>query len=199
MGRAFQAAATADTYFVVARRIAPSATSYSAVRAPIAALASLLSCGSVGCYLITDFEGIDDADIQCEGEDVVLDGATKHCYKLFSSPTLTWPAAESSCMGWGEGHLVSISGAEEQGIVYDLLRPTGDGAWIGLTDATSEGTFVWSTGEQLTFKNWATDEPDGMTAEKDCVFEGPPMKFNWDDYRCDIAHAYICERHPGAP
>ena len=37
--------------------------------------------------------------------------------------------------------------------------------WIGLSDEVSEGTFVWTTGEALTFTSWATGEPSGKNNE----------------------------------
>jgi hypothetical protein len=38
-------------------------------------------------------------------------------------------------------------------------------AWIGLTDATVEGTFAWITGEPFNYANWAPGEPNALTGE----------------------------------
>jgi hypothetical protein len=34
--------------------------------------------------------------------------------------------------------------------------------WIGLTDIFQEGTFVWTTGEKLTYTNWYDKEPNNQ-------------------------------------
>ncbi len=77
-----------------------------------------------------------------------------------------WPNAEAEANSLG-GHLVTINDADEQDWVFDTFVATipasapRDQIWIGLNDASQEGTFVWSSGEPVTYTNWASGEPSG--------------------------------------
>ena len=87
-------------------------------------------------------------------------GGNDHYYL----PTLacTWSEAESLAVQLG-GHLAGVSSAEEQGF---LTSTFGESLiWIGLTDEAVEGTWVWSSGEPVTYTNWAGGQPSGYTGQ----------------------------------
>ena len=60
------------------------------------------------------------------------------------TPPMSWAQAEALAVQEG-GHLATIRNASEQAWVVQNLGP-GD-AWIGLTDAQSEGAWTWVSGE----------------------------------------------------
>ena len=67
-----------------------------------------------------------------------------------------WNDAQAKALA-ENAHLVSINDAAEQ---RWLMGTFGAGPyWIGLTDAKSEGVWRWTSGEPVTFTNWAPDEP----------------------------------------
>ncbi len=78
----------------------------------------------------------------------------------------TWPVAEASCLANG-GSLASISSAGENNFLANIL--TIQSAWIGLSDAASEGNFTWSNGEQLTYTNWYPQQPNDYAGNQDYV------------------------------
>lgn len=97
-------------------------------------------------------------------------------YYVFEDPS--WESAEERSVDLG-GHLVSITSAYENDFIvnnfFDLgtALNTGD-AWIGFTDSESEGTtegeWIWTSGEEVTFTNWNFtpsfgQEPNGGNAE----------------------------------
>ncbi|WP_165224033.1 lectin-like protein [Aquisphaera insulae] len=83
-------------------------------------------------------------------------------YQL-TSKAETWWEAEAEAQSLG-GHLVAVNDAAEQALLVSLFGGT-ERLWIGLYDAVSEGTFVWSNGDAVTYTNWAPGQPDNSTNE----------------------------------
>ena len=66
-------------------------------------------------------------------------------------------------------------------------------AWIGLTDSSLEGTFVWEDGTSFDYNNWSPNEPSGGNSEADCVH----LYANgmWNDRQCnDFPSYFVCNR-----
>ena len=103
-------------------------------------------------------------------------GGNDHYYL----PTLacTWSEAESLAVQLG-GHLAGVTSAEEQGF---LTSTFGESLiWIGLTDEAVEGTWVWSSGEPVTYTNWAGGQPSGNTGQDYAQMNWGGTGL-WDDY-----------------
>ena len=89
---------------------------------------------------------------------VVYDG---HSYKL-TSGEMTWTTAEAEANSNG-GNLVAINtSGEQQFLESTFLVGSLDqvAVWIGINDAQTEGTFVWSNGDPVTYTNWQSGEPN---------------------------------------
>ncbi|MCL4179872.1 MAG: tandem-95 repeat protein, partial [Verrucomicrobia bacterium] len=71
----------------------------------------------------------------------------------------TWAVAEAAAVGMG-GHLVAIGSAAEQGFVYGRFCSGVTDMWVGLTDEGEEGVWVWVSGEEVGYTNWAGGEPN---------------------------------------
>lgn len=57
---------------------------------------------------------------------------------------------------------MTINDAAENTFVFDTLTALGTidrNLWIGLNDVAVEGTFVWASGEPVTYTNWAPASP----------------------------------------
>jgi hypothetical protein len=93
-----------------------------------------------------------------------INPANGHTYYLLSANE-SWTGSEVEAVGLG-GHLVTINDAAENAwvratfpsILYENL-------WLGLNDAAVEGTFVWVSGEPVTYVNWNSGEPNGSYSE----------------------------------
>ena len=89
---------------------------------------------------------------------------TGHWYARWEQPQ-TWLEAYDIATGMG-AHLVTFSSAGEEAWVKATFgaATVGDQAWIGFTDddafGTTEGNFVWVTGEPITYTNWSGGEPN---------------------------------------
>ncbi len=89
-------------------------------------------------------------------------GGNDHWYELVLDTGKGWNAAKQAAEGSG-GYLVTILSAEEQGFILNEFFSVGSGYgsyWIGLSDAATEGAFVWVTGESLGYTNWGDGQPD---------------------------------------
>ena len=64
--------------------------------------------------------------------------------------------------------------------------------WIGATDVTVNGTFLWtSDNSTLGFVNWRSGEPNDSNGNEDCLLLCRDKR--WNDYNCDRSLPYICE------
>ncbi len=109
----------------------------------------------------------------CEFEDNGIPYATTiyngHIYSVYND-SLSWTNAEAFCENLG-GHLVTITSEEEQTMVSNLINGGLKNLyWIGMSDAETEGTWKWVTGETVSYTNWGGSEPSGSsTSEQDYV------------------------------
>ena len=82
--------------------------------------------------------------------------------------------------------------------------------WIGIHDLQSEGVFRYdSNDEEVTWKNWNSDQPNNNVGGEDCVAIGLTKMSNsngngeanvdnsdagqWWDQKCHFPKAFVCE------
>ena len=121
---------------------------------------------------------IDSTPDQAKWDDVtewVVNPENGHNYK--SIRCRNWDDAQAKAVAEG-AHLVSINDAVEQ---QWIMGTFGAGPyWIGLTDAESEGVWRWTSGEPVTYTNWAPDEPKAAgNNEADYAFMSRFQGGNW--------------------
>ncbi len=94
-------------------------------------------------------------------------GGNGHTYTVTPS-RMNWDTAEAYAISLG-GHLVSINSPAEQAFIEaTFLQGVDDRSvlWIGLNDVAVEGSFIWTTGEAVTFTNWdPVGEPNNFGNE----------------------------------
>ena len=108
-----------------------------------------------------------------------------HRYLGTTSP-MKWGNAETQAQVLG-GHLVAINSPAEQEFLAKTYLPAAAvgqrPVWIGFTDMGVEGLFAWSTGEPVTFTNWAPGQPDDSdfaVMNLRPAYNGGPAQL-WDD------------------
>ena len=67
---------------------------------------------------------------------------------------------------------------------------TGSDPWFGYNDTASEGSWVWETGEAVSFTSWASGEPNNL-GDEDCAHLYDSGL--WNDALCSASFGYICE------
>lgn len=114
-----------------------------------------------------------------------------HTYYLLTSSSWTDAQAEAVTLG---GNLVTINDAAEQAFVFNTFGAFGGvnrELWIGLNDAAAEGTFVWVSGEPVTYTNWSPGEPNNFNNEDygGIFAPGDPLGRDgrWNDYPNSLA------------
>jgi len=114
---------------------------------------------------------------------------------LFCEDEQTWNDARVACQTRGYD-LVVIEDAAENDFVFSQARDLGIGSfqgwWIGLSDAATEGEYVWVDGTVATYFHWASGEPDGVD---DCVRQMAPLSLAraWADIACGQRAGFVCE------
>lgn len=92
-----------------------------------------------------------------------------HNYQL-TSGEMGWLAAEAEAntilnADGSMGHLVTINDVAEE---EWLLKTFGSAAlWIGMNDIAVEGTWVWTSGEVVSYTNWSANEPNDYSTGED--------------------------------
>ena len=112
------------------------------------------------------------------GEGVwVVNPANRHAYKSIRCES--WNDANIQAAA-EDAHLVAINDAAEQRWLSEIFGPRP--YWIGLTDLAEEGEWGWTSGEAVTYTNWAPNEPmDTNRGEEDYVFMGHSPTGEWSD------------------
>jgi hypothetical protein len=141
---------------------------------------------SIGC-VFTIFLAIDFVAMRSQA--AVISGPIKNpsngnTYYLLSQNNWTLSQLEAVSLG---GNLVTINDLAENNWVVSQFSNFGGTAralWIGLSDAATEGTFVWASGEQSAYRNWGSGEPNNHLGVEDWVHIFPSTDFRfgkWND------------------
>lgn len=105
----------------------------------------------------------------------VLNPANNHSYKRVHCES--WDDAQAKAVAEG-AYLVSINDAAEQEWLVKLFGTAP--CWIGLTDLVKEGEWGWTSGEPLTYFNWAFHKLiDADRGDEDYVFMGLSPDARW--------------------
>ena len=82
-------------------------------------------------------------------------------YTIVDGPSWTEAEREANRLG---GHLVTINDGVENSFLsqrfQDNSKGTHNNKWIGLSDYSNEGNFIWSNNSESTYRNWAVNEPN---------------------------------------
>ena len=111
----------------------------------------------------------------------ITNSANNHVYLLLT--TNTWGIAEQEAVALG-GHLTTINNNKENQFVHTNFSNFGGVdriLWIGLTDKGVEGTFNWINGEDATYRNWASGEPNDSSGGENRVGMWP-SDGTWNDF-----------------
>ncbi|XP_031470280.1 macrophage mannose receptor 1-like [Phasianus colchicus] len=114
-----------------------------------------------------------------------------YCY-FIGHVAATFSEANDTCEG-EKGYLATVESRYEQAYLTSLvgLRPEKY-FWLGLSDMEDQGTFRWSSGEDVSFTHWDAAMPGskpGCVAMRTGIAAGL-----WDVLDCESKQKYICKQ-----
>ena len=116
-----------------------------------------------------------------------------HCYSFTASPS-DWLTAEATANTFG-AHLASVLDQTEASFLYNNFQdPSHPSFFIGLTDATTEGTYAWTTGEPVNYTKWWFGQPDNAGNQDYSEFTGG----YWYDISQETVEYGVMELDPSA-
>ena len=65
--------------------------------------------------------------------------------------------------------------------------------WVGLSDTTKEGTYVWESGRELNINKWNSGEPNN-SGNEDCVHFTKEHNGGLKDVQCHIKSEVVCQK-----
>lgn len=121
-----------------------------------------------------------------------------HYYYVYDIDTITdWNMAQEYCEAQG-GYLATITSPEEDAFLYSYITDAGySSVMFGLTDQEQTDDWRWVTGEEFSYQNWRSGEPNheggyehyGMYYERnsdgtwnDGSGRGGPFLCEWGEY-----------------
>ncbi|XP_058849507.1 C-type lectin domain family 4 member E-like isoform X2 [Acipenser ruthenus] len=124
------------------------------------------------------------------------------CY-YFSTDTMDWQSSRDNCTSMGADLVIIESEAEQRFLLNEAKAHPGSRYWIGLTDAVTEGVWLWVDGTLLNdkAKYWYGKEPDDYkegvdSSGQDCadlVYMSDTLKVWYDQSCTQLKMRRICE------
>lgn len=120
----------------------------------------------------------------------VQTGATPKQYALVTG-SFTWDEARVDAHSKG-GQLATVKSASDLDAIKPILA--GNTAWLGASDAETEGQWKWVDGTAMDYSNWASGEPNNGGGDEDAlqIYSSPLGK--WNDFPGEAPmSAYVIE------
>ncbi len=157
--------------------------------APIVVSTDPGECGAVVCYDIPSFTD-DCSNVPDELAGYTLLGDLNGSRYFLSDAQALSVDARAAAVALG-GHLATITSEAENNFL--ATNTAGLNPWVGYSDRAIEGTFIWETGEKITYENWLGGEPNDFEAGEDFTvinFGGPGL---WNDEQDIFLRQWIVE------
>ncbi|MHC1728880.1 MAG: C-type lectin domain-containing protein [Syntrophobacteraceae bacterium] len=118
----------------------------------------------------------------------ITNPSNEHQYKVIDCGF--WTDCENMAVTEG-AHLVTIRNQQEQNWLTQTFG-TSTNYWIGFTDQAQEGTWIWISGEPVTYTDWVPGQPDNAwwCGEHWAVINYFPSSGGWTDLGTCYPDAY---------
>ena len=120
--------------------------------------------------------------------------AIRNAYKLVATKK-TYDEAQSHCRATYGTDLATVSNLKQNTLIFNLglysETHLENRVWIGFDDLTTEGTFRWKDGTQVTFTNWING-PDNAHGTEHMTEMHLSFYGKWNDVSAHIEHNFVC-------
>ncbi|KAK2844142.1 hypothetical protein Q5P01_010801 [Channa striata] len=109
---------------------------------------------------------------------------------------MKWSEAEHYCTNL-KANLASLPNTETYNFIREIIfkaTGTSPGTWVGGTDASKEGYWLWSSGEKFAFINWGPKEPNNLGGLEDCMEINFRGKDYVNDAKCSLKKPFVCAK-----
>ena len=120
---------------------------------------------------------------------------TGFCYKRGEAKA-DYDTAKAACEA-DSSDLASVTSETENLVVHSVLTADGNNnnGWLGATDTTTDGTWVWDDTSTWSYENWWTTSALGTAGGtvQNCV----QMRWSdttWDDIKCTASKWFVCKK-----
>ena len=140
---------------------------------------------------------LSDPRVQDSDADGLSDGVEAQRFSWVNG-TLTWEQSRTDALS-RTGHLATITTEAEWMFIrasfFDVLQNRY--TWLGASDAETEGTWKWVTGETWSFTRWLPGQPDaGIIQNYLAIWGEASTNLMWDDgFGIATAPGYLFERN----
>ena len=116
-------------------------------------------------------------------------------YRAFTDE-VTWQEASRRCATFGGG-LAMVKTPEEQQEVHDIASHYQlSRFWLGASDQTIEGHWLWWDGTRLDYRNFSQRQPNNLGGNEDCLEMWISFRNGrgvWNDNPCFVLHPFLCQ------
>lgn len=139
-----------------------------------------------------DCDGIADSSSVCPCNVEYRSGDYSRPY-LFCTARERWVDARDAC-GLEGYALATISNTTEDAWVNATADSYSTATWwIGFNDRGAEGSWVWQSGEPVTYDRWASGQPDDRYGEDCAEINRWHPSLSWNDIDCGNRMRFVCE------
>jgi len=116
---------------------------------------------------------------------LIVNPNNHHSYLLLNAAT--WKDSEAEAVALG-GHLATIRNRSEEDWIFKTFGGYGGNQhllWIGLSDTAKKFHFSWSSGESVSYADWAPGEPNNVGNAEDFVaiyYPNHDQRNKWNDW-----------------
>lgn len=121
------------------------------------------------------------------------------CYFLALHRKLDWYQSQEACERVG-GYLAVIGDEQEDGFIstltsdlIELEENDLDRLWIGGFSNRKSDTWLWVTGNNMSYARWRTEQEVSEKGGQHCTIWSEE---GWTASKCSKNHHYLCEKEP---
>ncbi|XP_063879854.1 mucin-22-like isoform X3 [Scylla paramamosain] len=111
------------------------------------------------------------------------------CYQIDKNVKFDWMQGQIYCNALNAEY-AKITSTDQASFLRALAT---DDTWIGLTDQSTEGNFIWTDTSVPVFNEWAPGEPNSA-GEEDCTEMRKGKDFWWNDSSCGNIKSVLCQK-----